>query len=92
MINIENLSQITRFDVDEQPHIILDKEICRNCSHHACVMACPAKCYVFNEETGRMDVAYENCLECGTCMILCDNKAVEWRYPRGGYGVYYRMT
>jgi ferredoxin like protein len=92
MINIENLNQITKFEKDEQPHIILKKEICRMCGEHACVRACPAQCYTFNEATGRLDVVYENCLECGTCYVICDKKAVDWTYPRGGFGVSYRMT
>jgi len=92
MINIENLSQLTRFDIDEQSHIILNKEVCQTCSHRVCVQACPAKCYTFNEETRRLDVVYENCLECGTCLVICDKKAVDWKYPRGGFGVHYRMT
>ncbi len=92
MINIENLRQITRFDNDEQPHIILNKDICRTCSQHACVMACPAKCYTYTEENQRLDVAYESCLECGTCLAICDRKAIDWSYPRGGFGVNYRMT
>jgi ferredoxin like protein len=92
MINIENLRQITRFDNDEQSHILLDKEACAKCEQHNCVLARPAKCYSFNEEMKRLDVAYENCLECGTCFVVCDKKAVNWAYPRGGFGVYYRMT
>jgi ferredoxin like protein len=92
MINIENLNQITRFDIDEQPHIILNKEICGACLDHACVQVCPAKCYTYSEETRRVNVVYENCLECGTCMVVCDKKAIDWSYPRGGFGVYYRLT
>jgi len=92
MINIEDLNQITRFDSDSQSHIILNKEICRTCEKHACVQACPAKCYTYTEAVQRLDVAYENCLECGTCLVICDKKAIDWSYPRGGYGVHYRMT
>jgi ferredoxin like protein len=92
MINIENLNQITRFDIDEQSHIILNKEICGTCVDHACVQACPAKCYTYSEETHKLNVVYENCLECGTCMVICDKKAIDWSYPRGGFGVYYRLT
>jgi ferredoxin like protein len=92
MINIENLSQITKFNCDMHSHIIVKKENCLNCKHHACVQACPANCYTLNTETNRVDVVYENCLECGTCFVICDKKALDWTYPRGGYGVYYRLT
>ena len=46
----------------------------------------------FSEETKRLDVVYENCLECGTCYVICEKKALDWTYPRGGYGVCFRLT
>jgi len=92
MINIENLSQITHFEVDVQPHIIVNKDVCRTCSDHPCVQACPANCYTYQPETRRLDVVYENCLECGTCWVICEKKALNWSYPRGGFGVNYRLT
>ena len=89
---VDYLPQLTQFQVDEQPHIVLDKEICKSCTHHACVHSCPANCYSFDEETKRVDVVYETCLECGTCYVICDKGAVDWGYPRGGYGVCFRLT
>jgi ferredoxin like protein len=89
---IDNLPQFTQFQIDEQPHIVLAKDICKSCDHHACVNSCPANCYTFNEEAKRMDVVYETCLECGTCHVVCDKGAVNWSYPRGGYGVCFRLT
>ena len=32
------------------------------------------------------------CLECGTCLIICEKGALDWKYPRGGFGVRYRLT
>lgn len=92
MINIDNLNQMTRFDEDTESHIVLNKDICRACRQKECLLACPAKCYTYSESADRMDVVYENCLECGTCLLICEKKAVKWSYPRGGFGVYYRMT
>jgi ferredoxin like protein len=89
---VEDLPQYTQFQPDDQPHIILNKELCVSCDHHACVHSCPAQCYTYNEDTNRIDVVYETCLECGTCYVICDRGAVDWSYPRGGYGVHYRMT
>jgi ferredoxin like protein len=91
-MNIEDLMQLTQFHVDDQSHIVVDKEICRTCDHRACVIACPANCYTFNEETKLLSVVYETCLECGTCYVLCDKGALDWSYPRGGFGVSYRLT
>ena len=91
-MNIENLTQFTQFLVDEQPHIIINKEICKTCDHRACIRVCPAGCYIFDEETKLISVVFENCLECGTCHVVCDNGALDWSYPRGGYGVCFRLT
>lgn len=91
-MNIEDLTRITQFQADEQSHIILNKDICKTCDHRACVHSCPASCYTFDEKTGRMNVVYETCLECGTCYVICDKGAIDWSYPRGGYGVCFRLT
>jgi ferredoxin like protein len=53
---------------------------------------CPAGCYTFNEETRLLSVVYETCLECGTCYVSCAKGAIDWSYPRGGFGVRYRLT
>jgi ferredoxin like protein len=91
-VNIEDLTQLTQFQADDRPHIVVDKDICRSCDHRACVTACPANCYTFNEETKLLSVVWETCLECGTCYVLCDKGALDWSYPRGGCGVCYRLT
>ncbi len=91
-MNIENLTQMTQFQVDEQPHIVVNKKICQTCDHRACVKACPANCYTYDETTELLSVVYETCLECGTCHIICDKGALDWSYPRGGFGVCYRLT
>ncbi|MBU1208420.1 MAG: hypothetical protein KKH04_16085 [Proteobacteria bacterium] len=30
-----------------------------------------------------ISVAYEGCLECGSCRIGCPHLNIEWRFPRG---------
>jgi ferredoxin like protein len=32
------------------------------------------------------------CLECGTCLLVCDKGALDWNYPKGGFGVRFRLT
>jgi ferredoxin like protein len=40
-----------------------------------------------------MTFVHDGCLECGTCYVVCGKDAfTRWRYPRGGFGVSYRMT
>jgi ferredoxin like protein len=36
-----------------------------------------------------MKFQYEDCVECGTCYIMCDQGAVSWNHPRGGFGITY---
>ncbi len=62
------------------------------CQHRACTFSCPARCYTWSEERARVDFAYEACLECGTCLLVCDQGALDWHYPHGGYGVRFRLT
>jgi len=57
------------------------------------VNSCPARCYTWSEEEQKMTFVHDGCLECGTCYVVCDRNAfTRWRYPRGGFGVAYRMT
>ena len=80
------------FKLDQQPHIEIDLDVCRTvCTARACLQVCPADLYALNDE-GDMTVNWEGCLECGTCLICCDEKALSWHYPRGGFGVQYRMS
>lgn len=84
--------ELVSYEVDRTPHIEVNREVCASCIHRACTFTCPARCYEWNETKGRIDFAYEACLECGTCLIVCDRGALDWRYPRGGFGVRYRET
>jgi ferredoxin like protein len=52
---------------------------------------CPADLYELDDQH-RIVVNWEGCLECGTCLICCDARALEWTYPRGEFGVQYRMS
>jgi len=65
---------------------------CANeCKDKPCTTVCPAKVYVWEAPQSKIIVNYENCIECGACRMLCpfDNIACEW--PRGGFGVQYKM-
>ena len=79
-----------RIRVDEEPHIILNSEICQQCSEKTCVYICPANLFTLLSD-GQMLLNYEACLECGTCYIACNHDgAIHWSYPRGGFGVTFR--
>ncbi|MGG0717026.1 ferredoxin family protein [Robertmurraya massiliosenegalensis] len=85
------LLSLNKFTVDEEdPHIVLNKEICANCNEKPCLVVCPAVLYKL-DKAGEITFDYAGCLECGTCRIMCENKGiVEWSYPRSTFGVSYR--
>jgi len=91
-LNIEAKLGLDVFQIDsEQSHILIDQEVCQSrCTIRYCLHVCPADLYELNEN-GEMTVDYEGCLECGTCYIACREDALEWHYPRAGYGVQYRF-
>jgi len=87
---VEEIFNLVKYEIDDRAHIIVDTAKCANCDHKACVICCPAACYSW--ESGKLNFACEACLECGTCEIVCDKKAIDWHYPRGGFGVCFRLT
>jgi ferredoxin like protein len=92
-LNLEDKLGRNVFKIDkDEAHIIIDHEICRQrCTLRPCLNACPAHLYTYNEERDEIFVDYEGCLECGTCLIVCEDEALTWHYPRAGFGVQYRF-
>jgi len=78
------------FKVDKERHISVNQEICQGCPEHWCLYVCPANVYSLNEQ-GEIELDLDGCLECGTCSIACVRRAVDWSYPRGGFGVQFRF-
>ncbi len=92
-MNVDELFDYASFSIDREPHIVVDTMVCQGCQARPCTTACPARCYSWSEEDSRLTFVYDVCLECGTCYVVCELKAfTRWRYPRGGFGVSYRMT
>jgi ferredoxin like protein len=90
-MTIEQLLGINKFAVDdEQAHIVLKKEVCASCQTKPCTFACPAGLYILKD--GEISFDYAGCLECGTCRVVCPkaSEALNWQYPRGGFGVNFR--
>jgi len=88
----DDLLDIDSYRVHPEAHIRINRDVCRPCPHKACTYSCPASCYQWDEKKQKIDFAYEPCLECGTCLLVCDAGALEWNYPRGGFGVRFRLT
>jgi ferredoxin like protein len=89
---VGRILDLVSYRVHPEPHIRVNHQRCQLCLERACTFACPARCYEWNEERGRVDFAYETCLECGTCLLVCEQGALEWDYPVGGFGVRFRST
>lgn len=87
---IEDKLFLVKYKPDKESHIEVDQEKFKADPVKVVLYICPAKTYELNEETGECLVAFENCLECGTCRIAGEGY-VKWKYPRGGFGVQYRF-
>ena len=93
MFNVDDLFDYTGFNIDRDAHIVLDPQRCVRCAGRPCTTTCPARCYTWSEKDEKMIFVFVGCLECGTCNVVCEEAAfTRWRYPRGGFGVSYRMT
>ncbi|HIH45136.1 MAG TPA: ferredoxin family protein [Candidatus Methanoperedenaceae archaeon] len=87
-IRIEERLGLVSIEVDKERHIKVETSICGECDEKSCLHFCPA--HRFTLEEGKIKHDYEGCLECGTCKFSCHRGAVDFSYPRGGYGVYYK--
>ena len=89
---VDDLFELVSYRVHTEPHIRINRNACSHCVHRACTFMCPAGCYQWNAQRERIDFAYEACLECGACLLVCDLSALDWHYPKGGFGVRLRLT
>jgi ferredoxin like protein len=89
-ISIEERLGLVSFEVDKEKHIKVDTSICRDCKDKPCLRFCPAKRYTL-EKGGEIKHDHEGCIECGSCKFACPRGAVDFGYPKGGFGVYYKF-
>lgn len=85
MKDIEEKLGAVKTKKDARSHIQIDHFLCKDCGHKVCLKVCPANTY--EEINGEIKAAYENCLECGSCRVICLRNAINWQNPRGGFGV-----
>ncbi len=85
---IDDILQSNVWDVDEEPHIVVDYEKCSHCKEKPCVYLCPAGCFTMLGD--KILFSYEGCVECGTCRVVCPMKAIDWNHPRSGRGIHFR--
>ncbi len=91
-LSFEERMGTAEFRVHERAHIVVDASKCEGCSTRYCIVACPANLFVPTADGGIV-FNYEQCFECGTCYMVCNEEgAISWSYPEGGYGVVFRRT
>jgi ferredoxin like protein len=71
-------------------HITINHQLCNDCLNKICTYICPAEVYVWDADEQKIDVRYENCLECGACRVACE--AIEWVNPSWGEGIVYKNS
>lgn len=84
---------LTEYRPDDgwQHVVIAAPDKCRRCGPKNCLRVCPAGVFRWdNDPDHPVLVAYKQCVECGACRLACPAGAVEFAYPRGGYGVVFR--
>ena len=89
-INIKAKLGLDTIKVDAEKHISVNQEICKECVERYCLYVCPAQVYTLSKE-GDIELDLDGCLECGTCSIACLRNALDWNYPRGGFGVQFKF-
>ncbi|MTI83218.1 MAG: 4Fe-4S dicluster domain-containing protein [Firmicutes bacterium] len=91
-VNIDDKLYLNRLKPDDRSHLsIKDADVCaNNCLRKDCTLFCPAGVYKWSDN--RIAINYEGCLECGACRIACPHENIEWQYPRGGFGIQFRLA
>ena len=87
---IEDKLSKVKYKNSSESHLKVCQNDCQKCKNRSCEIVCPANVYNYDEQKGEMNVAYENCLECGACRIACDKKTLIWDYPKQGFGVTFK--
>lgn len=91
-VYVDDMLMTLKYYVDEQQsHIQLkDTSVCQQCGAKICLNFCPVGAYQ-EQADGKILIAFQSCIECGTCRVMCPENNVNWQYPRGGFGVAYKF-
>lgn len=91
-MKLEDKLFLVTFNADTETHLsVKDQAVCQACQKKPCINGCPADCWEHEHEKNEVMVSFEGCLECGTCRIICPFDNINWKYPRGGFGVKYKF-
>jgi ferredoxin like protein len=89
---IDDVLMSLKYYVDEhESHIkIIAPEICMHCESQGCLYFCPVGAYRA-QANGEIQISFQSCIECGSCRVMCPHNNVQWKYPRGGFGISYKF-
>lgn len=86
MTTIDEKIANNRYNPDAaHAHIKVDYAICETDPEKPCLYVCCVKNYTLVD--GKLQFVWMPCIECGACRVVCKWGAIQWEYPRGGYGV-----
>ena len=89
-MSIEDRLYLCSYRRHNVPHIKVERRICNEkCKSKVCMTVCPAGSYEL-DAANNIVVHHENCLECGSCRIVCPENNVDWGNPVFGKGVVYK--
>lgn len=81
-----------RYKAAKTSHLtVRDQSLCEHCPGKDCNFFCPADVYEWDSDHKATTVAFENCIECGTCRLACPDGNIDWVYPLGGCGIAYKF-
>ena len=91
-MNVEAKLGLVSWKKAPETHILIkDPSVCSTkCPDKPCTTVCPAKVYEWEESHKKLLVAYENCIECGACRMLCPFLNINCEWPGNGQGVQYK--
>ena len=87
-LSIEQRLGLNSFDTDEESHIKVNHELCKERDVKLLLRICPAGCFTLT--SGELVFSRLGCLECGACRAAVSPGAIDWNFPRGGAGIRYR--
>ena len=89
-MKLEDKLFLNKFKRDDHSHIdIVSRDVCLRCPDKPCTIVCPAEVYHWDGE--KINVSYENCIECGACRMICPYNNISCVMPRGGFGIQYKF-
>lgn len=93
MNHLEDAVKLIDFHPDGswQHVLIRDPERCRECREKTCLTVCPSSVFRWNcVPADPVLVFYRQCIECGSCRLVCPAANIDFSYPHGGFGVMFR--